>query len=234
MTGRLMRLDRNRLGVLGIALAVDPVPRDQPSGRRAAHPHAARPDRGPAVHALGRHARGAGRDRRADRSAPLLHRAARRARARTSASMRERVEELLGAYRRLSGGKLRIERLDPAPFSPEEDLAVAEGLEGLPISDDGTLAYFGLTGRNSTDDQRGHRLSRARARQLPRVRPDADDQRPRQAREAGGRGARRPAADGRADQPLPAVEGAARRCISSSTCASSAASRRRSRTTSAC
>jgi ABC-type uncharacterized transport system involved in gliding motility auxiliary subunit len=65
----------------------------------------------------------------------------------------ERVEELLAAYRRLSGGKVRIERLDPAPFSPEEDLAVAEGLEGLPISDDGTLAYFGLTGRNSTDDQ---------------------------------------------------------------------------------
>jgi ABC-type uncharacterized transport system involved in gliding motility auxiliary subunit len=63
-----------------------------------------------------------------------------------------RVEELLTAYQRLSGGKVRIERLDPAPFSPEEDLAVAEGLEGLPISDDGTLAYFGLTGRNSTDD----------------------------------------------------------------------------------
>ncbi len=64
----------------------------------------------------------------------------------------ERVEELLASYRRLSRGKLRLERLDPAPFSPEEDLAVAEGLEGLPIKDDGTLAYFGLTGRNSTDD----------------------------------------------------------------------------------
>jgi gliding motility-associatede transport system auxiliary component len=64
----------------------------------------------------------------------------------------QRVEELLATYRRLSHGKLRIERLDPAPFSPEEDLAVAEGLEGLPIKDDGTLAYFGLTGRNSTDD----------------------------------------------------------------------------------
>ncbi len=64
----------------------------------------------------------------------------------------KRVEELLATYRRLSHGKLRIERLDPAPFSPEEDLAVAEGLEGLPVKDDGTLAYFGLTGRNSTDD----------------------------------------------------------------------------------
>jgi len=64
----------------------------------------------------------------------------------------QRVDELLSAYRQLSGGKIRIERLDPAPFSPEEDLAVAEGLQGLPISDDGTLAYFGLSGRNSTDD----------------------------------------------------------------------------------
>ena len=64
----------------------------------------------------------------------------------------QRVDELLTAYRELSGGKVRIERLDPQPFSPEEDLAVAEGLQGLPISDDGTLAYFGLSGRNSTDD----------------------------------------------------------------------------------
>ncbi len=64
----------------------------------------------------------------------------------------KRVEELLATYQRLSHGKVRLERLDPAPFSPEEDLAVAEGLEGLPIKDDGTLAYFGLTGRNSTDD----------------------------------------------------------------------------------
>jgi ABC-type uncharacterized transport system involved in gliding motility auxiliary subunit len=63
-----------------------------------------------------------------------------------------RVDELLREYRRLSNGQLRIERLDPQPFSPEEDLAVAEGLEGLPLSRDGALAYFGLSGRNSTDD----------------------------------------------------------------------------------
>src|ERR671919_2636909 len=64
----------------------------------------------------------------------------------------QRVEELLGEYQRLSGGRVQLERLDPEPFSTEEDLAVAEGLEGLPLSDDGELAYFGLSGRNSTDD----------------------------------------------------------------------------------
>jgi ABC-type uncharacterized transport system involved in gliding motility auxiliary subunit len=63
-----------------------------------------------------------------------------------------RVEELLEEYRLLSGGQVNIERLDPQPFSPEEDLAVAEGLEGLPLRADGTQAYFGLSGRNSTDD----------------------------------------------------------------------------------
>ena len=64
----------------------------------------------------------------------------------------QRVEELLAEYQRLSGGRVQLERLDPQPFSPEEDLAVAEGLEGLPVSSDGTQAYFGLSGRNSTDD----------------------------------------------------------------------------------
>ncbi|HEX5078923.1 MAG TPA: Gldg family protein [Geminicoccaceae bacterium] len=68
------------------------------------------------------------------------------------ASYANRVDELLTEYQRLSNGKIRIERLDPQPFSPEEDLAVAEGLQGLPVHDDGTLAYFGLSGRNSTDD----------------------------------------------------------------------------------
>jgi ABC-type uncharacterized transport system involved in gliding motility auxiliary subunit len=68
------------------------------------------------------------------------------------ASYANRVDELLAEYQRLSNGKIRVERLDPQPFSPEEDLAVAEGLQGLPVRDDGTQAYFGLSGRNSTDD----------------------------------------------------------------------------------
>ncbi len=68
------------------------------------------------------------------------------------ATYANRVSELLTGYQRLSGGKIRIERLDPQPFSPEEDLAVAEGLQGLPVRDDGTQAYFGVSGRNSTDD----------------------------------------------------------------------------------
>jgi ABC-type uncharacterized transport system involved in gliding motility auxiliary subunit len=63
-----------------------------------------------------------------------------------------RVRELLQEYARLSGGRIRIEQLDPEPFSPEEDLAVAEGLRGIPISNDGVQSYFGVAGRNTTDD----------------------------------------------------------------------------------
>ena len=63
-----------------------------------------------------------------------------------------RVRELLAQYQRLSGGNIRIERLDPEAFSPEEDLAVAEGVRGLPITSEGDLAYFGVSGRNTTDD----------------------------------------------------------------------------------
>ncbi len=63
-----------------------------------------------------------------------------------------RVSELLGEYERLSGGKVRIQIFDPEPFSPEEDLAVSDGLQGLPFDQSGELVYFGVAGTNSTDD----------------------------------------------------------------------------------
>ena len=65
----------------------------------------------------------------------------------------KRVSELLADYERRSGGMVRIETFDPEPYSREEDLAVADGIEGLPISTDGSLAYFGLAATNSTDDR---------------------------------------------------------------------------------
>lgn len=63
-----------------------------------------------------------------------------------------RVSELLGEYERLSDGKVRIEVFDPEPFSPEEDLAVSDGLQGLPFDQSGERVYFGVAGTNSTDD----------------------------------------------------------------------------------
>lgn len=65
----------------------------------------------------------------------------------------DRVRELLGTYKKLSGGKLEVEIYHPAPFSPEEDIAVANGLRGIPYTGEGDLVYFGIFGSNSTDDE---------------------------------------------------------------------------------
>ncbi len=64
-----------------------------------------------------------------------------------------RVEELLVEYERRSGGLVNVELYEPEPYSPEEDLAVADGLRGVPVSLDGQQLYFGLAGRNRTDDR---------------------------------------------------------------------------------
>lgn len=64
----------------------------------------------------------------------------------------DRVQELLERYVSLSNGAIRLELIDPEPFSPEEDRAVGYGLSGVPLTEAGDLGYFGLVGTNSTDD----------------------------------------------------------------------------------
>jgi ABC-type uncharacterized transport system involved in gliding motility auxiliary subunit len=62
-----------------------------------------------------------------------------------------RVHELLDRYVALSGGKLSVELFEPEPFSDAEDRAVADGLQGLPLSQAGETGYFGLAGSNTID-----------------------------------------------------------------------------------
>lgn len=69
------------------------------------------------------------------------------------ATYRDRIKALLEQYADLSDGMVRLEYHDPEPFSETEDRAVAFGLQGLPLSDAGDLAYFGLVATNTTDDQ---------------------------------------------------------------------------------
>lgn len=64
-----------------------------------------------------------------------------------------RVRELLGTYEDLAGGMLDVEIYSPEPYSTEEDIAVANGLRGLPYTAGGDLVYFGIFGSNSTDDE---------------------------------------------------------------------------------
>lgn len=59
--------------------------------------------------------------------------------------------ELLEEFVQHSGGKLSLQKIDPAPFSPEEDQAAQYGLQGVPVGSAGDTLYFGLVGTNSLD-----------------------------------------------------------------------------------
>lgn len=63
-----------------------------------------------------------------------------------------RVQELLERYAQLSNNNIRLEILDPTPFSETEDQAVSFGLQGVPINQQGEAVYFGLVATNRADD----------------------------------------------------------------------------------
>ena len=64
----------------------------------------------------------------------------------------ERVRGLLEQYRDISGGKLELSVFDPEPFSDAEDRAVAAGLRGVRLNQEGEVGYFELAGTNATDN----------------------------------------------------------------------------------
>ncbi len=66
----------------------------------------------------------------------------------------ERVRALLREYVALSDGRLRLEVLDPEPFSEAEDRATALGLQAVPLNEGGEQVFFGLSGRNARDEER--------------------------------------------------------------------------------
>lgn len=64
----------------------------------------------------------------------------------------KRVEELLQAYQRAAHGKIRLQIIDPAPFSAQEDQAAAFGLQAVPLNQGGDQLYFGLAGTRGADN----------------------------------------------------------------------------------
>lgn len=64
----------------------------------------------------------------------------------------ERVKALLEQYADISRGRLQVTFVDPAPFSDAEDRAVAAGLKGVRLNQDGETGYFGLVASNTTDN----------------------------------------------------------------------------------
>ncbi len=63
-----------------------------------------------------------------------------------------RVQEMLEEFAQYGGGKLRLDVVDPQPFSEEEDQAAQFGLSGLPAPS-GETVYLGLAGTNSVGDE---------------------------------------------------------------------------------
>jgi ABC-type uncharacterized transport system involved in gliding motility auxiliary subunit len=63
-----------------------------------------------------------------------------------------RVRQLLREYAALSHGKIKLQIVDPLPYSESEDQATEAGLQSAPVGESGEVVYFGLAGSNSTDD----------------------------------------------------------------------------------
>ncbi|MBS0416523.1 MAG: Gldg family protein [Proteobacteria bacterium] len=62
-----------------------------------------------------------------------------------------RVREFLEEIVARSGGKVQLHKVDPQPFSEDEDRASELGVRGRPLDAAGNQLYFGLAGTNSTD-----------------------------------------------------------------------------------
>ena len=64
-----------------------------------------------------------------------------------------RVHEMLQEMAARSSGKIKLEVIDPLPFSEDEDRATSFGLQSVPVSAAGDKVFFGLAGTNSTNGQ---------------------------------------------------------------------------------
>ncbi|MCC5864386.1 MAG: Gldg family protein [Wenzhouxiangella sp.] len=62
-----------------------------------------------------------------------------------------RVQELMDEMARRSNGSLEVRRIDPRPFSEEEDQATRFGLEAVPTGRGGDSLYLGVVGTNLLD-----------------------------------------------------------------------------------
>ena len=67
-------------------------------------------------------------------------------------SYAKRVDELVEEFVNHSKGNLILKRIDPAPFSEQEDQAAAFSLQAVPVGASGESLYLGLAGSNSLDD----------------------------------------------------------------------------------
>ncbi|MBT8446906.1 MAG: GldG family protein, partial [Gammaproteobacteria bacterium] len=62
-----------------------------------------------------------------------------------------RVRELIEEFAEVAGDGIRLQIIDPQPFSEEEDQAAQFGLQSVPIGPAAENLYFGLAGTNAID-----------------------------------------------------------------------------------
>ncbi len=64
-----------------------------------------------------------------------------------------RVRELLEEVAAKADGKIKLQVIDPLPFSEDEDRATAFGLQAIPLGNSGETLFFGLAGTSSIDGE---------------------------------------------------------------------------------
>ncbi len=84
-----------------------------------------------------------------------------------------RVQELLNEIVLASNGRLRLNVIDPEPFSEDEDLATEFGIQAVPVTQGGQAIYFGLVVAQEESAIQNPALGRA-AETMPLIRPDQE------------------------------------------------------------
>jgi len=72
----------------------------------------------------------------------------------TLKSHAERIRAILERYASVSGGKIKLEVIDPEAFTDDEDLALSYGIKGIDLNNGQEKLYLGLAITNAKDDTR--------------------------------------------------------------------------------
>ena len=71
----------------------------------------------------------------------------------TIRSYANRVREMLNEFRRTADGNIKLNVIDPLPFSEDEDRAAHFGLQGIGVAGSADPIYMGLAGTDSIDNE---------------------------------------------------------------------------------
>ena len=88
-------------------------------------------------------------------------------------SFATRVQELLREIVMASDSNLRLNVIDPEPFSEDEDLATQFGIQPVPVTQGGEEIYFGLVVTNGSGENMPFNMQVSET--IPLIRPDQEE-----------------------------------------------------------